>query len=150
MVINDAMAEILQLYGLEEIPGKKNNQEIVKLFHFLGHDWVDNDEVAWCAALFGSKLLKHGYKIPEIKHSLSSRKYSETGVKVDIPVFGRDYVILWRGNTDDGVHGHIGWFITIKGDYIYMLGGNQSNTINSAKFPTYKIDGFYTPLKINN
>lgn len=148
MEINSAFFETLQLYGLKEIAGQEDNPEIMDLYASVGHSWVPHDEVAWCAALHGAKLLKHGYRIPELKKRLTARAYISCGEIVEAPVFGRDYVVLWRGSEDDGIYGHVAWPLSYKGNYIKCLGGNQNNKIGINLYHKRKILNFLTPIKI--
>ena len=144
--INEALAETIQLYGLKEIKGDDDNPIILEMYESLGHGWVKHDEVAWCAALIGSKLLKHGYQIPELKERLRARGYLKVGKPVEKPVFGLDYVVFERGNNSWS--GHVAWFIAFEDDYVKVLGGNQSNEINISLYPKSKVLDYVRPLKM--
>ena len=145
--VNEAFIETLELHGLKEVPGNNDNPVIIDLYKSLGHGWVKHDEVAWCAALIGSKLLKYGYQVPELKYRLSARAYLNVNQKVETPVIGWDYVVFSRGN--DPVQGHVAWFIGFEGDYVKALGGNQRDENNITRFPKSSVLGYVRPINVN-
>ena len=44
--------------GIKEIVGKEHNPEVLKYFKEIGHEWVKDDETAWCAAFVNWVLMK--------------------------------------------------------------------------------------------
>jgi len=36
----------LSKYGVKEVPGEKNNPEILKFFYDIGHTWVQSEDTA--------------------------------------------------------------------------------------------------------
>lgn len=145
--VNEAFLETLELFGLKEVTGDKDNPTILEFYKSLGHGWVSHDEVAWCAALIGSKLQKYDYQIPPLKNRLAARAYLSVNQQVDEPVVGWDYVVFERGNN--GFSGHVAWFLGFEGDNVKVLGGNQSNQINIALYPRNKVLGYVRPININ-
>jgi uncharacterized protein (TIGR02594 family) len=122
----------LSQYGVEEIPGAAHNPEIIKYFTELGFDGSKlGDETSWCAAAINYCLKKAD--LPYTK-ALNARSLLEIGVPVANPKMG-DVVIFWRGATKDELipgsqlkKGHVGIYISHTDEFIYCLGGNQSNT----------------------
>lgn len=114
-----------EFYGLTEIPGEKNNPQIVKFFNDIGHTWVQDDETAWCCAFINWIANECGC---EWSRKLNARSWLGIGKKTEKPQLG-DIVIFWRESINSW-KGHIGLYVGEQGDYIYCLGGNQNNQVN--------------------
>lgn len=133
------IAELVNgFYGLKELQGKEENTpEIVAFFKEIGHAWVKTDETAWCAAACNALLKRAGFP-----HTgkLDARSFLELGEQVSIPrPLGSsnefvDLVVLWRIDPN-GWQGHVGFFINEREDQIYILGGNQSNMMQTNPYP---------------
>ena len=55
--------KIAQAYiGTTEGPGPEDNPAIMAMYASVGHDWVEHDSVAWCAAFVGHCLEKAGLR----------------------------------------------------------------------------------------
>ncbi len=108
--------------GTEEVKGRIHNKDIIKMFADVGHQWVKNDETAWCAAFVGSCL---DFGSPTAKPKLG------------------DLVVFWRGNKN-GWQGHVGFYLNEHKGYIYTLGGNQSDSVCVKKYPKTKVLGYRT------
>jgi uncharacterized protein (TIGR02594 family) len=117
-------------YGNKEIPGSEHNPEVLKYFHEIGHGWVDNDELAWCSAFVNWCAMKAGY---EYTKDLRARSWLSFGRSIENPILG-SLVVLWRIRFDSPF-GHVGFFIRETENYIYVLGGNQSNQVNISRYP---------------
>jgi uncharacterized protein (TIGR02594 family) len=117
-------------YGIKEIPGPEHNPEVLKYFHDIGHRWVDNDEMAWCSAFVNWCAMKAGY---EFTTDLRAKSWLNIGEQLEKPELGC-IVVLWRVKPH-GPYGHVGLYIREDKDYIYILGGNQSNQVNIARYP---------------
>lgn len=115
----------LSQVGVKEIVGGVHNPEVLKYFHEIGHEWVKTDETAWCSA-FVNWVLKKANK--PISGQLNARSWLSIGERVDEPKVG-DLVILWR-ESPDSWKGHVGFFVREQGHYIYILGGNQNNSVS--------------------
>lgn len=125
------------LYGLKEYPGVKHNPEIVRMFHEIGHKWVNDDETAWCAAAHSWIHMKMGYRFTG---KLNARSWENFGTKLDKPVYGCT-VVFWRVNKTSG-YGHVGFFIRETKDTIFVLGGNQSDTYNIQEYKKSQLLGY--------
>lgn len=126
-----------EFYGLKEMPGEeKNTPEIVNFFKEIGHSWVKNDELAWCAAYANACLKMAGFL-----HTgkLNARSFLELGEQVSTPrPLGSsnefvDMVVLWRKGKDSP-WGHVGFYIKERGSDIFILGGNQGNMVQTSKY----------------
>ncbi|NQU54063.1 MAG: hypothetical protein HQ522_16160 [Bacteroidetes bacterium] len=147
--INEAFLATLEMIGLKELPGNVDNPIILEMYKELGHGWVKHDEVAWCAALFGSMLKKFNYKIPVLEKRLAARGYLTVNrplmAPVEIPEIGIDYVVFKRDNNS--YSGHVAWFISFDGEFVKVLGGNQSNKISIASFHKSEVLNYMRPEK---
>lgn len=120
----------LNEFSTRGIPGVENNQKILQYFSDIGQKWVKDDETAWCAAFMNWCLLKAGV---QGTNSLAARSFLNYGITAELPVLG-DIVVLWRINKTSP-YGHVGIFIREKDNMIYILGGNQANSVNITAFP---------------
>lgn len=110
--------------GIKEIVGSQHNPEVLKYFQETGHDWVKDDETAWCSAFANWVCMKAG-KMRSGK--LNARSWMTVGEKVTEPKVG-DIVIFWR-ESPHSWKGHVAFFVREQGHYIYVLGGNQKNSV---------------------
>ena len=83
--------------GTKELKGAADNPKIMEMYRTVGHDWVEHDEVAWCAAFVGHCLEKAGLASTR---KLNARSYLTWGEKVAGPEQPKegDIVILTRGS----------------------------------------------------
>lgn len=129
-IINTALNEI----GVSEIRGSKHEARILEYFDEIGHDWVKTDETAWCAAFANFILKECGY---EGSGKLNARSFLEVGEETKIPDMG-DIVVFWR-ESKESWKGHVGFYIREDEEYIYCLGGNQSNKVGIDRYPKYRL-----------
>lgn len=135
---------IAQTYvGTDEIPGSKHNQKIIEWFKDVGHAWVKDDETPWCAAFVGAVLEEAGYTSTR---ALNARSYLTWGHKADDPRYG-DIVVFWRGKRD-GWQGHVAFFVRESKEYVWVLGGNQSNSVNVQRYSKSKVLGYRRPASL--
>lgn len=124
--------------GLKEIRGTRHNPEIVDFFAAVGHEWVKDDETAWCAAFVGAMLEEAGLKSTR---KLNARSYLKWGEPVDIKdVRVGDILVFWRGKRDSW-QGHVGFYVGHDGKRLNVLGGNQSNEVTIAPYPFGRLLG---------
>lgn len=125
----DLLKVALSQYGIEEVPGDSDNSVIVNYFSEIGHDWVKNDETAWCSAFVNwcAKIANYEYT-----GKLNARSWLEIGWEVKHPSPG-DLVILWRSSPDSW-KGHVGFYISHDDDNVYVLGGNQGNQVKVSAY----------------
>lgn len=127
----------LSYYGTKAITGKLNNQLIVDMFQAIGHKWVQTDDVAWCSAFINFCAMKAG--LPYTK-SLAARSWLTIGEPVNSPEMG-DIVIFWR-ISENSEFGHVGLYINEDGNYINVLGGNQSGMVRISQYYKSNLLGF--------
>lgn len=139
------LLEILKYYGLKEVFGKEHNPEIVKMFHEIGYEWVNDDETAWCSAALNYFCFKLGYKR---SGKLDARSWLKVGTVVKVPELG-DIVVLWRDSPTNWT-GHVGLYISEDKatNRIYVLGGNQDNAITIKPYHKSRVLGYRKTEKI--
>lgn len=133
--------EIAKSYiGTKEVRGKSHNPKIVKMFADVGFPTVTDDETAWCAAFVGACLRDAGQ--PYLK-SLAARSYLNYGKKLTEPKEGA-IVVFWRGSPNSW-QGHVGFVSRWDAKSVWVVGGNQSNTVSEQKFSRSQVLGFRYP-----
>ena len=142
---SELIMKALSQYGVKEIPGDINNQQILEYFKISGHSWVkDDDTYSWCAAFLNWVAITCGY---ESTSTLLARDWLKVGKSTTEPKVG-DVVVLWR-ISKDSLYGHVGFYIGESTDgYVYVLGGNQSNMVNISLYPKYRVLGYRRLNKI--
>jgi uncharacterized protein (TIGR02594 family) len=128
--------------GLSEVHGVVSNPTIVEMFRVSGHPEVTDDETPWCAAFVGSCLRLSGYKSSGL---LGARSYATFGEELSVPQRGT-IVVFWRTSPQSG-SGHVAFFDHDDGDHIYVLGGNQCDSVNVARFPKARVIGYRQPVE---
>lgn len=122
-------------YGVQEIKGERDHPQIVRYFTEIGFDGEKlKDETAWCSAFANWVAKTAGY---EYSGRLNARSWLEVGQKIENPEFG-DVVVLWREQRR-GWKGHVGFFVNQTDDHIYILGGNQNNSVCIKPYPQERL-----------
>lgn len=133
--------------GVKEVPGGTSNPHILAWLQ-LDQGWPADDETPWCSAFVN--YIAWLLRLPRSK-SLRARSWLTVGVPVaeaDARI-GFDVVVLSRGSgTQPGPEvidapGHVGFFgrWTDGGTGIYILGGNQADSVSLALFPRDRVLG---------
>jgi uncharacterized protein (TIGR02594 family) len=142
--MNKLLSVALAEYGVKEIVGEKHNPVILKYFEEIGFSWVKDDETSWCSAFVNACAKRAGF---EYSGKLDARSWLNVGHDVKDPIPG-DIVVFWREDKNSW-KGHVGVYINRIGDFIYVLGGNQSNMVNIAPYNVEKLLGYRRLKKIN-
>lgn len=111
--------------GTHEAPGAKDNPKIVELYELSGHPEVEHDAVPWCAAFVGACLRKSG--LPSTG-TLRAIDYAGYGDRLASPVVGA----IATKKRDGG--GHVFFVVDFDETQIWGLGGNQSDSVNVARY----------------
>lgn len=123
--------EALKFHGLKEIKGAKHAPEIVQMWKDIKRGGIKDDETPWCAAFVGACLERAGFKSSRFE---SARSYATWGRKVDRLQFGAVVVFSRKGG------GHVGFCVGVDpSGNPYILGGNQSDAVNIARFDQSRI-----------
>jgi len=130
--------------GIKEKAGEEHNAQILAILQ-RAQGWVEEDEVAWCSAFIGYVCFLLG--LPETKH-LRARTWLRMGRPVsrweaergfDVCIFNRA-----DGPMDPSIinaPGHVGFLHRITSRGIYILGGNQSNSVNIISISAKRLLG---------
>jgi uncharacterized protein (TIGR02594 family) len=138
--------------GLKKIHDKVANPQIVAMLQ-LEDPGITQDEVPWCSAF--ANYVAWLLRLPRSK-SLAARSWLQVGSVVSIhdAIVGNDAVILKRGPEPQpgpdviDAPGHVGFFagagpLGANGwpSSVYLLGGNQNNSVCVEPFQTSAILG---------
>jgi len=124
----------LSQYGIKEVPGVKNNPEIMKYFKEIGQDWVQGDETAWCSAFINWCAKKRNF---EYSGKLNARSWLNIGMEAK-SINASDIVVLWR-ESPHSWKGHVGIPIREDDQFVWVLGGNQSNMVKISAYPKSRV-----------
>lgn len=123
--------------GTTEGPGPEDNPAILEMYASIGQDWVEHDDVAWCAAFVGHCLETAGIRSTR---KLTARSYLDWGVPVEVTEAQQgDIGVIPRGRSN--WQGHVFFIERIEGTWVWGLGGNQSDAVSLKRFPVSKLLG---------
>jgi uncharacterized protein (TIGR02594 family) len=123
--------------GTTEGPGPANNPTILEMYATIGQDWVEHDEVAWCAAFVGHCLERAGIRSTR---KLTARSYLDWGVPVELAdALPGDIGVIPRGRSS--WQGHVFFIERIEGAWVFALGGNQGDAVSVQRYPVSKLLG---------
>jgi uncharacterized protein (TIGR02594 family) len=109
----------------------------MEMYASVGHDWVEHDSVAWCAAFVGHCLERAGIRSTR---KLTARSYLDWGVPVDVADAQQgDIGVIPRGSSS--WQGHVFFIDRIEGQWVWGLGGNQDDAVNVKRYPVSKLLG---------
>jgi len=123
--------------GTTEGPGPADNPVIMEMYASVGHDWVEHDNVAWCAAFVGHCLERAGIRSTR---KLTARSYLDWGIPIEVPDAQQgDIGIIPRGTSS--WQGHVFFIDRMEGKWVWGLGGNQDDAVNVKRYPVSKLLG---------
>ena len=133
--MNSLISVALSQYGVKEVKGSKDHPQIVNYFTSLGFDASKfKDETSWCSAFVNWVAQQAGY---EKSNRLTARSWLSVGDSTMNPKQG-DIVVLWR-ESPDSWKGHVGFLVKESKRYVYLLGGNQGNSVSIKAYPKNRI-----------
>lgn len=138
--------------GMHEIAGEKDNPFIQWSLTLCGFPSDVHDEVPNCSAFVN--VIAWMLRLPRSK-SAAARSWLAVGRPVKLSTFpgieaacpGFDVVVIKRGGPNQpgpevlAAQGHVGFFAGVEEDQILILGGNQGDAVNVARFPTASLLG---------
>lgn len=127
------METALTAYGFQETLGGHTNPKLLELINDVSDILIEKN-IPWCAAFVSHVLKKNKCKYSK---TLTARSNLKIGRKVAKPSIG-DIVILWR-ESPDSWKGHVGFFVKETPRLIYILGGNQNNTVCIKAYPKVRL-----------
>ena len=124
--------------GTKEIPGNKHNQDIIDFWESARLTFK-TDETPWCAGFVGAMLEESGIRSTR---SGMAKSYLKWGIKLEKPVLGCLVIFTRKGG------GHVGFVQgTDKQGNLYVLGGNQSDSVCVKLFKKTNVVGYRWPEK---
>lgn len=132
-----ALAEV----GENEVAGVKANPQILEYFKaskFWGSD-DSGGQNAWCGSFVAWVMQQNN--IEPVKNAFRAKEWANFGKSITKPVYGAIGIKSRQGG------GHVAFVVgqSPDGNYLYMLGGNQSNSVNVAKYNKDVWDSFVVP-----
>ena len=115
------MVKALELYGVTEVVGSKNNPTILEWAKELDIKDYTQDSIPWCG-LFMAIVMKRAGREP-VKQPLWAQNWTKFGVPVPTAMLG-DVLVFGR---DGG--GHVGIYVGEDKNYYFTLGGNQGDQV---------------------
>lgn len=132
--------------GIRETPGLASNPEVMAWAKYLDLSAsYTNDGIAWCGLFVGYIMKSNvpGDALP--KNPLGARAWLDYGVPVE-PAYGA-ILVFWRGSKS-GWQGHVGFYVGEDNDNYYVLGGNQSDSVNISKIAKSRLLGARAPKSV--
>ncbi len=137
--------EIAQRFvGTEEMPGHNMNTPMIMAWLTLDQAWPTDDEVPWCAGFIG---WCHWLAERPRTRSLRARSWLTIGTHWAIEGAQEGDVVIFNraGAPHDptliDAPGHVAFFVRHDGTQVYVLGGNQSNTVKVSHYPKKDVLG---------
>ena len=124
--------------------GELITPDIMSLYREVGHPGIAHDETPWCAAFLGACLERAGQRSTR---SLMARSYSHWGVRLKQPRLGA-IIVLSRGA--DPVFGHVGFWVGETESKLFLLGGNQTDSVSVASFDKRRLIDVRWPTEIED
>ena len=121
------IVEAVKLYGAKEIVGKQNSKEILSWAKELGLEKTyTNDEIPWCGLYTAIVIKRAGFQV--VSKPLWARDWANFGTKQSEAMLG-DILVFTR----PGGGGHVGFYVGEDDTCYHVLGGNQSNMVNTTR-----------------
>ena len=130
--------------GTKEVAGSIANPQILAMLKLDGN-WPQDDSVPWCSGFINYIALLlglHRTKNLRARSWLNEKIITQSDAKI-----GFDLVVLKIGGGNQpgpeviNAPGHVGFFAGFYDDYVSILGGNQSNSVNISKYQKSRILG---------
>lgn len=127
---------------IKELPGTAHHP-LIQWWHSLcGMGFDAADEIPWCSSFVNG--IAWELRLPRSK-SAAARSWLGVGQAVALADarVGFDVAVLRRfvNGIDNGASGHVGFYAGHTDTHVFVLGGNQSNQITIAPFPTTDVLG---------
>lgn len=135
--MNKAFEIALGEFGQHGVVGEIDNPKILNYFKVAGFSGIKDDETSWCAG-----FVNYCFEVIGVTgtRSLAARSFLSFGVTAAKPILG-DVVVLWRMRPDSWF-GHVGFFVRETATTVFILGGNQDNSVSIKEFPKSRVLGY--------
>lgn len=136
------LLKALELYGITEEVGSKNNPVILEWAKELNLESVYTaDSIPWCA-LFVSIIMKRAGREP-VENPLWALNWANFGVNVGKPMLGD--VLVFKRNGG----GHVGLYVGEDISAYHVLGGNQGDKVCIVRIGKDRLFSARRPNYIN-
>lgn len=125
--------------GIDEIPGHDAHNPRIVEYHQATSLKATDDETAWCSSFINWCMMKAGQ---ERTNNAMARSWLNWGKKLDPPEKG---CVVVFSRPPNPASGHVALFEEIRGDRIFVLGGNQSNQVNISSYPRVRLLDYRWP-----
>ena len=123
--------------GIKEVPGSEDNLQIMAMLK-LDDEWPQHDEVPWCSAFMN--YICWLLRLPRSK-SLAARSWLDVGRSVGIYDAKTEYDVVILNRPPNPESGHVGFYAGHGPSSVYLLGGNQGNTVKVSQYDMSRIIG---------
>lgn len=121
------ITQAVKLYGTREIVGKQHSKEILSWAKELGMEKTyTNDEIPWCGLFTAIVVKRAGFNV--VTNPLWARNWNQFGTQQKTAMLG-DVLVFTR----PGGGGHVGFYVGEDATCYHVLGGNQSNKVNTTR-----------------
>lgn len=139
MNLNSELLDWARSYtGLAEVEGDASNAIILEMARILAVPHYTADSHDWCGLFMA--FLAHVTGAEKPSSFLLARNWLSVGAPVLRPRAG-DVCVLWRGAID-GPNGHVGLWTGEDETNVWLLGGNQVNTVREFYYPRANVLGY--------
>jgi len=128
--------------GVRRFPKGQSNPRLEQ-YHQGTNIAGDDDKAAGGSSFLNWVLTKSGYSGT---NSALARSWLEWGTQIEEPCFGC-VVVLERENPN-GWQGHVGFFLEVKDNKVFLLGGNQLDEVREHSYPLSSVLGYRWPKTI--
>ncbi|MDO6777199.1 TIGR02594 family protein [Shewanella sp. 3_MG-2023] len=127
--------------GESEVAGAKANPQILEYFKaskFWGSD-DSGGQNAWCGSFVAWVMKQNNFE--PVKNAFRAKEWTNFGKPIYKPVYGAIGIKSRQGG------GHVAFVVgqSADGNYLFMLGGNQSNSVKVSKYKKEVWDDFVVP-----
>lgn len=137
------MSAALSYYGTKEIAGKRHNPRIVRWLRAV-IPGAYRDETPWCSAFMYAIASEVGVKLPT-KTPARAISWKSIGPHATLDqVQQGDIVVLTRKSRHAWAR-HVGLYVRHSKNYIWLLGGNQGDTVTITRYRRSRIDAIIPP-----
>ena len=140
----------LKEIGVKEIRGGENARIIE--YHASTTLKAREDEIPWCSSFVNWVMTQAGYKGT---NSAAAKSWLSWGKEIPKPEKGCICVIKKKSAGSDAATGsasgyHVGFFVSEDANYVYLIGGNQSDQVKISGFNlrAYDICGYRMPEEV--
>lgn len=152
--LHDAMKDV----GLQEwvmhLGKKRSNPVVERYIEKVSGRVLSAIDYPWCAFWVGAKLEYNGHPSTKSGMARSYVRYGEMiwdvnkhpPEQMQANTQEGDIVVMWRGRSDDGVKGHVGFLLGFdeEGNPV-LVSGNDHDSVQLAVFPAYKVIAIVRP-----